>query len=273
MECGKRAPVNAFRMGLVAGVGVAMRLQPGLRWCQRTPAMLPAHLVRVPGLTDYGEAFSLQRRLQEEQIAGARGPCVLLVEHPPTITIGRRGRNEEVTAPAAVLRARGVAVHETDRGGQVTYHGPGQVVAYPLVPLQELGLGLHEYMRALEEAVIGTIGAWGIAGYRISSLTGVWVGREKICAMGIRVRRWWTMHGLALNVTTDLNHFGLIVPCGIRDRGVTSMELLLGTSCPGQWRVEEVLAGRLEEALGLELIPSSVEWLEPVPGGLPAGTE
>lgn len=226
--------------------------------------MLHAKLVRIPGLIDYAEAFALQRRLQEEQIAGARGACVLIVEHPPTITIGRRGKNDEVTAPAAVLRARGVAVHETDRGGQVTYHGPGQVVAYPLVPLQELGLGLHEYMRALEESVIETIGAWGISGYRISSLTGVWVGREKICAMGIRVRRWWAMHGLALNVATDLNHFGLIVPCGIRDRGVTSMELLLGTSCPEQSRVEEVLAQQLGANLGLELTAAGGEWLAPV---------
>jgi len=226
--------------------------------------MIDARLVRIPGFLEYAEAHALQQRLQEEQIAGRRGATVLFVEHPPTITIGRRGKNDEVTAPHAVLRARGVAVHETDRGGQVTYHGPGQIVAYPLIPLQELGLGLHEYMRAMEEAVIETIGAWGLSGYRISSMTGVWVGKEKICAMGIRVRRWWAMHGLALNVAPDLNHFGLIIPCGIRDRGVTSMEVLLGTSCPEVSRVEEVLADRLGPNLGLRMVVAGVETLEPM---------
>jgi lipoate-protein ligase B len=187
------------------------------------------------------------------QIAGEVAPALLFVEHPPTITIGRRGDQTEVVAPRKVLEARGITVTETDRGGQVTYHGPGQIVAYPLVDLQALRLGLHEYMRALEEATIRTIDAWGIKGYRVEDRTGVWVGKEKVCAMGIRVRRWWTIHGLALNVTTNLNHFGMIVPCGIRDRGVTSLERILGAeACPSVDAVKVRLREALGEVLGLE---------------------
>lgn len=200
------------------------------------------------GLMPYGEAYELQKLLQGEQHGGARGPVILFVEHPPTITVGRRGSAGEVVAPEGVLRARGVKVVETDRGGQVTYHGPGQMVVYPLVNVEKLGL--HEYLRLLEEGVIRTIGRWGIEGYRVEGRTGVWVGKEKICAMGIRVRRWWTLHGLALNVRTDLNHFGLIIPCGIRDRGVCSMEGLLGAGTPSGVEVRDVLAGHLCELLG-----------------------
>ncbi|CAN5203776.1 lipoyl(octanoyl) transferase LipB [soil metagenome] len=198
------------------------------------------------GRMDYQAAWDLQAALQKEQIAGERGPVILFVEHPPTITVGRRGTAAEVVAPDVVLKARGVAVVETDRGGQVTYHGPGQLVAYPLVNVERLGL--HEYMRLMEEAVIRTIARWGIEGYRVEGRTGVWVGKEKICAMGIRVRKWWAMHGLALNVTTDLHHFGLIIPCGIRDRGVCSMEKLLGNKTPS---MDDVKAALSKELVGL----------------------
>lgn len=215
------------------------------------------------GRTEYQSAWDLQKRLQEEQVSGARGPLVLFTEHPPTITIGRRGEAAEVVAPPSILERRGVAVVETDRGGQVTYHGPGQLVVYPMIPLEQLGLGLHEYLRAMEEAVIRYLATLGLEGSRVREYTGVWVGREKICAIGIRVRRWWTMHGLALNVTTDLNHFGLIIPCGIRDRGVTSLQKLLGTDCPSLEDVARDLAPRLGESLGLELVPGSKEDLLP----------
>ena len=216
------------------------------------------------GRMEYEAAYTLQQRLQREQIEGHLGPVLLFVEHPPVITVGRRGTPDEVVAPERVLRARGVSVSETDRGGMVTYHGPGQIVAYPLVNVEQIGL--HEYMRLLEEAVVRTIARWGIEGYRVSGRTGVWVGKEKICAMGIRVRRWWAMHGLALNVTTDLNHFGLIIPCGIRDRGVCSMEKLLGAACPTMNTVKEELARHLCELL--ELDPRPVP-----PGSLPGTAE
>lgn len=213
-------------------------------------------LVTDLGRMEYGRAHALQLALQNRQIAGGLGPVLLVVEHPPTITVGRRGSHDDVVAPGPVLQARGVAVAETDRGGQVTYHGPGQVVCYPLLRVEHLGL--HVYMRHLEEAVVATLGHWGIRSYRVEGRTGVWVGKEKICAMGVRVRRWWTLHGLALNLTTDLNHFGLIIPCGIRDRGVCSMEKLLGPATPSWEEVRNVLTTHLCDLFELE--PS---WVAP----------
>lgn len=214
---------------------------------------LQTDVLRLPGLLEYARGFALQHAIQDEQLAGKRGPIMLLVEHEPTITIGRRGNSTDVVAPEVVLRARGVAVHETDRGGQVTYHGPGQIVAYPMLPLERIGIGLHEYMRGLEEAVIRTLARWNLEGYRWKGNTGVFVGKDKICAMGIRARRWWTMHGLALNVRTNLNHFGLIVPCGIRDRGVTSMDTLLGDRCPAMPEVEDALVEELASVFPLAM--------------------
>lgn len=213
------------------------------------------------GRMEYAPAYELQRRLQSEQIAGHRGPLVLYVEHPPTITVGRRGTTDEVVAPQAVLRQRGVTVTQTDRGGQVTYHGPGQLVAYPQINVS--AIGLHEFMRLLEEAVIRTIGHWDLKGYRVENRTGVWVGKEKLAAMGIHVRKWWTIHGLALNIATDLNHFGLIIPCGIRDRGVTSMAKLLGEKCPSREEVGEQLGVHLADLLGFERIVGGTADLEP----------
>lgn len=219
------------------------------------------------GQMEYQAAWDLQRRIVEHQCAGTRGPVLLFVEHPATITIGRRGKSDEVLAPRAVLERRGIAVTETDRGGEITYHGPGQIVAYPLVPLQQLGLGVHAYMRALEEAVIRLLDDHGLKGYRWEGRTGVWVGRDKICAMGIRVRRWWTMHGLALNVKTDLNHFGLIVPCGIRDRGVTSLAQQLGDACPGIDQVKAALRDHLAREIGLALQDGTLADLPAATGG------
>ncbi len=219
------------------------------------------------GRIDYAPAYELQRRLQKDQIDGRRGPHVLFVEHPPTITVGRRGSENEVVAPAAVLKRRGVTVTETDRGGQVTYHGPGQIVAYPQVNVSKLGL--HEYLRLLEEAVIRTIGRWGLKGYRWEGRTGVWVGKEKVCAMGIHVRRWWTIHGLALNVETDLDHFGLIIPCGIRDRGVTSIKKLLRDDAPSIEEVKGELRRQLGEVLEMDPVEENPEELGPLVAEMP----
>jgi len=225
---------------------------PSSSFIPHPSSLVPATLIDL-GTMEYGAAWNLQKEMQAEQIEGKRGAAVLFVEHPPVITVGRRGESADVVAPAKVLERRGIAVTETDRGGQVTYHGPGQLVVYPLVNLQDLKLGLHEYMRAMEEIVLRTIAEWGLKGYRVEDRTGVWVGKDKICAMGIRVRRWWTIHGLALNVTTDLNHFGMIVPCGIRDRGVTSMQKLLGDACPSMPEVKARVAAHLGEVLGVRL--------------------
>jgi len=224
------------------------------------PAM-PLPFIDI-GRIGYAEAHDMQRGIQAMQIAGQLGPLVLMVEHPPTITKGRRGGSDEVVAPEVVLRARGVEVHETDRGGQVTYHGPGQLVVYPLINVEKLGL--HEFLRCMEEAVILAIARWGLTGYRVEGRTGVWVGKEKICAMGIHVRKWWSTHGLALNVTTDLNHFGLIVPCGIRDRGVCSLQKLLGPATPSMEVVKEELRARFAEVFQIETRVGSAEELSHV---------
>lgn len=185
--------------------------------------------------------------------AGQPAPLgtVLLLEHDPVITVSRRpGAAANLLASPAMLAEAGVAVEETDRGGDITYHGPGQLVAYPIVDLNACGLRLHDYMRTLEEAVIATLGRFGIAGRRDPGATGVWVDRAgdqpaKICAMGVRVRQWVSMHGLALNVSPNLAHFGLIVPCGLVGRPVTSMAQLLGPATPAIGQVAEALSEEL----------------------------
>ncbi len=180
----------------------------------------------------YDQALALQRRLQVQAIedrGGTGRQWLLLVEHdPPVITVTRRPEAAgHVLASAEALAAAGVERHDTDRGGDVTYHGPGQLVAYPILDLNRLGLRLHEYMRWLEGVILDTLASFGIAGERDDSATGVWVassdGPRKIAAMGVRVSRWVSMHGLALNVDPNLQHFDLIVPCGLHGRAVTSM--------------------------------------------------
>jgi lipoyl(octanoyl) transferase len=174
---------------------------------------------------------------------------VLLVEHGPVITVGRREAGfANLLASREALAARGVDLVHTDRGGDITYHGPGQLVAYPILDLNVLNLGLHDYMRLLENAVITTLARFGVAGTRDPAAPGVWVDGSKVCAMGVRVRKWVSMHGLALNVTTDLSHFDLIVPCGLAGRGVTSLRRLLGEACPPMEEVKRALVEELARA-------------------------
>jgi lipoyl(octanoyl) transferase len=184
--------------------------------------------VRKLGLVSYQDALALQRLLVDDRRAGRIGDTLLLLEHPHVITLGVRGGRSHVLATAEVLAARGVEIHETGRGGDVTYHGPGQIVGYPILDLNPDRRDVHQYVRDLEEVLIRTAADFGIAAGRVSGLTGVWVGDEKLAAIGVRIARWITSHGFALNVTTDLDYFSLIVPCGIADRGVTSMSRLLG---------------------------------------------
>ncbi|MHC5113243.1 MAG: lipoyl(octanoyl) transferase LipB [Planctomycetota bacterium] len=210
--------------------------------------------VRDLGRMPYAEALELQRELQQEVIAGRERPHapmhLLLVEHdPPVITVSRRrtARTHLLAAPER-LSGEGVEVVETDRGGDITYHGPGQLVVYPILDLNVLGLRLHSYMRFLEGIVIDTLEDYGVVGHRDPEATGVWVGpgpaARKICAMGVRVSRWVSMHGLALNVTTNLEHFGLIVPCGLVGREVTSLEQELGAGCPSMDDVKRAITDR-----------------------------
>ena len=215
------------------------------------------------GRLGYRAAYAVQEAHHAEVLAareagGALLARVLLVEHDPVITVTRKAiAGGHVLAGREALAAMGVALEETDRGGDVTYHGPGQVVAYPIVDLNRCGLRLHAYMRLLEEAVIRVLDESGIAGQRDPGATGVWVPHadrppEKIAAMGVRVRKWVSLHGLAVNVAPQMAHFDLIVPCGLHGRGVTSMAQELGPACPVTARVRsrmgEVVAGLVREA-------------------------
>ena len=176
------------------------------------------------GVTPFLEAWALQKELVAARKAGLIPDILLLLEHPHVITLGRNACREHILAVPPE-----VEVLETNRGGDVTYHGPGQLVGYPILDLA--GLGKRDvawYMRSLEEVLIGALAEFGIAGVRIPGLTGVWVGPDKIAALGVHLSRWVTCHGFALNVNPDLAYFNCIVPCGIRNHGVTSMERLLG---------------------------------------------
>ncbi|HHN78925.1 MAG TPA: lipoyl(octanoyl) transferase LipB [Phycisphaerales bacterium] len=196
------------------------------------------------GRLAYGPALDAQRAHHGEVLAAReRGEPVigriLTVEHPPVITMTPRpGVAEHLLASPEFLAERGVEVCETDRGGDITYHGPGQLVVYPIIDLKTAGLRVVEYIRLLERAVIDAIAPMGLVGVRDPEATGVWVSpagggpEAKVCAIGVRVRKWITMHGLALNVRPDLDHFGLIVPCGLSGRPVTSLLRELGDHCP-----------------------------------------
>ena len=210
--------------------------------------MRAAPEVRRLGLVPYADALALQKQLVEERRHDRIGDVLLLVEHPHVLTLGVRGdggRSHILAAPE-VLASRGVDVHETGRGGDITYHGPGQIVGYPIVDLKPDRCDVHRYVRDLEEVLIRVAGDYGLSGERVAGLTGVWVGGEKVAAIGVRIARWITSHGFALNVATDLDYFDLIVPCGIADRGVTSLSQLLGRQVDRR-EVEDRIVQRFTE--------------------------
>jgi lipoyl(octanoyl) transferase len=186
--------------------------------------------IRRLGLVPYDEALAMQRELVEERRAGLVPDLLLLLQHPPVITLGVKGDGgrANIVATDERLGELGIAVHETGRGGDVTYHGPGQIVGYPILDLKPDRCDVHRYVRDLEEVMIRVCADYGVTAGRIKGLTGTWVGAEKIGAIGVRLSRWITSHGFAFNVSTDLDHFKLIVPCGISDRGVTSLERATG---------------------------------------------
>ena len=213
----------------------------------------PGYLLSV-GRMAYDPAHTLQLALvaarQREEIPDT----LLLVEHEPVLTLGRRGDEGHILASPETLAREGILVRRIERGGDVTYHGPGQVVAYPIVHLPSHSLGVSDYMHGLEAAIIATLAEYGLRAQRRQGLIGVWIGDNKIAALGVRVRRGVTFHGLALNVSPLMRHWGYIIPCGLTEGGVTSMALELGA--PPSWgEVAAQLATQLARTLQLDLQP------------------
>ena len=210
------------------------------------------YLGRVP----YTEGLAIQARAVERLKEGSGREQLFLLEHNHVFTLGRGAKAGHILAGKEALDARGIEVHETGRGGDVTYHGEGQLVGYPIINLRPDRCDVHRYVRDLEEVLIRAAAAYGIEGRRIKGLTGVWVGDEKIAAIGVRIARWITSHGFALNVNTDLHYFQMIVPCGISDKGVTSIEKILGrrVALP---EVARVVSRHFAIIFGREIIDAS----------------
>jgi lipoyl(octanoyl) transferase len=219
---------------------------------------MPQLLVSDLGTMPYGDALGLQRAIARARIAGEIGEdLLLLVEHPPVVTLGRSSKERHLLASPALLAARGVELFEVERGGDVTFHGPGQLVGYPIIDLKRHKQDLHWYLRQVEEALIRAVAPFGIVGERSAGYTGVWTQGRKLASIGVHARDWVTWHGFALNVTTDLSYFGLIVPCGIAAVEMTSAARELGTP-PGEHealdrRVRERVAAAFGDVFSLEL--------------------
>ena len=209
-------------------------------------------MVRRLGRVAYARGLELQAELVAARQAGRVPDQLLLLEHDPVFTLGRNARSENVLFPAEALRERGFEVFETGRGGDVTYHGPGQLVGYPILELPPERRDVHRYVRELEEVMIRTCADYGLAASRVAGLTGAWLGQEKVGAIGVRISRWVTSHGFALNISTDLLPFELIVPCGIRGRGVTSLERALGRPL-AMAAVMDRLTARFAAVFGVEV--------------------
>jgi len=216
------------------------------------------------GLIGYAEAYALQKRIVAARKAEVIEDVLLLCEHPHVITQGRSGKWEHLLASEHVLRQKSVEYYETSRGGDITYHGPGQIVAYPILNLGAIRRDVVWYVRMLEEAMIQATAEFGITAERVAGKTGVWIKsgdtEEKLGAIGVRISRWVTSHGLAYNVSTDLRYFDLIVPCGIANRKATSLEKLLGRSLDSK-EVERRLAKHFGEVFGREMKKATREEL------------
>jgi lipoyl(octanoyl) transferase len=212
------------------------------------------------GLIGYAEAWELQKRVVAARKAGAMEGVLLLCEHPPVITLGRNGKRENLLVSEHVLRQKGVEFHASNRGGDITYHGPGQIVGYPILNLGAIRRDVVWYVRTLEEAMIRATAEFGINAERVAGKTGIWVRagitEEKLAAIGVHISRWVTSHGFAYNVSTDLRNFDLIVPCGIADRKATSLEKLLGRSVEEK-EVAPRIARHLGELFGLVMKEAS----------------
>ncbi len=211
----------------------------------------------TPGLVDYAPALAWQQTLVAQRIAAEIPDALVLLEHPPVFTLGRGGDERYLLDPGRV------PVHRVGRGGEVTFHGPGQLVGYPILDLKQHGKDVHRYLRLIEDVVIAALAAWDIAATRRDGLTGVWVGTDKIASIGIGVRRWVTLHGFALNVNTDLSYFSAIVPCGLPGVRMTSMQELLKEAIPLD-TVQAAVAQSFARTFGYQEIVWNMNWPTPV---------
>ncbi|MBM3287127.1 MAG: lipoyl(octanoyl) transferase LipB [Candidatus Eisenbacteria bacterium] len=221
------------------GAGAASAVAP----VSTARARPPLRILRLAGFHPYEEAWALQREIHAERVRGSAPDTLILLEHRPVVTIGRNGRAANLVVPQDLLRARGIDLVWSDRGGDITYHGPGQLIGYPIVDLKTLHQDVHRFLREIEEGIIRVLARFGIVGTRCAGRTGVWVGEAKIASIGLKASHWVTMHGFALNVSTDLRPFDLIVPCGINGCRMITMESELGREIA----VEDVAAATVEE--------------------------
>lgn len=228
----------------------------GMVLCEELPMSDNSSLVTLrdvrfwrPGQVEYGRALAWQHARITGLTSGSEGEAVALLEHPPVYTLGVRGKDEHFLSAPDVLAMRGASIVRTNRGGDVTFHGPGQLVVYPILDLRTRGLGAAAYVRALEATIVEALTGFGIAGERIRGRPGVWVDGAKLAAIGVRISRGVSSHGLALNVSTDLDWFDAIIPCGIPDIKVTSLEYLLGQSLSMQV-VEDALIEAFARVFG-----------------------
>lgn len=219
--------------------------------------------VRRLGVVPYADALELQRALVEERRHALIPDTLLLLQHPHVVTIGvKKAGRDHIRATPEQLAQRGVDVFEAGRGGDVTYHGPGQIVGYPIFDLSPDRRDVHKYVRDLEEVMIRVCAGYGVAAGRVAGLSGAWVDDAKIGAIGVRISRWITSHGLAFNVTTDVEFFDLIVPCGIADRGVTSLARHIGRT-PDIAEVEDRVVDAFVDVFGFAAVSGAHQGLEP----------
>jgi len=219
-------------------------------------ALHVAHL----GPTSYRDGLALQESLVAARASGRTGDWLLYPDHPPVITIGRGGGWESLRVAPEALRARGVEIVEVTRGGDVTWHGPGQLVGYPILHLDRLGRDTHRLLREIEGALIEACAGWGLEARTVAGRTGVWVGDDKLASIGVAVRRWVSYHGFALNVSPDLSDFSLMHPCGLHGISMTSLTRLLGDRAPGLDETRTVVTQALARRLGYEAcVPATIE--------------
>jgi len=210
------------------------------------------------GLMEYSKCFSIQQRLVKRRLEGNVGDVLLLLEHEPVITIGRAGGDESFLVSPEQVRRAGIEILETDRGGNITYHGPGQLVGYPIFDLRSYGKDVHAFLRKLEQVIVGVLADFGIEGETLEGYTGVWVNGSKICSIGIAVRRWISYHGFALNVNPILEHWAFIHPCGLVGKQVTSLKQVLGYE-PSMEEVKKLVVHRISKVFNIEAVPESEE--------------